>query len=353
MFHTSNDCEVKLVTDGEKTKFSKSGAVKQILGFIGLLLAVLAVGAFGAVTVIFFGPSVTARDLLVTSLNETSAGKPIARIFLSQDKINEILSNNTIHPFKEITNGELITINQHTDDTKKGNGIQIIEIATVKYKAKLMIVEDPSRVYLGTLDEYGENAKGMTLMDMIKRDGAVAGINGGGFVDTAGMGNGGEPLGIVIKNGEIMYGPADQKLEIIGFDENHKLILGYMTGEEALTRGIKDAMSFGPILIVNGESVNVSGTGGGLNPRTAIGQRSDGAILLLVADGRQASSLGASYNDIIGIMLDYGAVNCANLDGGSSTLMVYDGEILNSSASLYGPRQIPTAFLVKGVQDGE
>ena len=128
-------------------------------------------------------------------------------------------------------------------------------------------------------------------------------------------------------------------------------MLGGMTAKEAIEKGIKEAMSFGPLLIVNGESVNVTGTGGGLNPRTAIGQTADGTILLLVIDGRQPTSLGATFKDIIEIMHEYGAVNAANLDGGSSTLMVYDGKILNSSVSLYGPRQLPTAFLVRGEKD--
>ena len=126
-----------------------------------------------------------------------------------------------------------------------------------------------------------------------------------------------------------------------------------MTAKEALSKGIRDAMSFGPLLIVNGESVNVTGTGGGLNPRTAIGQTADGTMLLLVIDGRQTTSLGATFKDIIEIMFEYGAVNAANLDGGSSTLMMFNDEILNSSASLYGPRQLPTAFLVRGGEEDE
>ena len=91
----------------------------------------------------------------------------------------------------------------------------------------------------------------------------------------------------------------------------------------------------------------VAGTGGGLNPRTAIGQRADGAVLLLVIDGRQSHSLGATYKDCQQVMLDYGAVNAANLDGGSSTLMIYEGEHVNMCATLYGSRDMPTSFLVK------
>ena len=93
--------------------------------------------------------------------------------------------------------------------------------------------------------------------------------------------------------------------------------------------------------------MEVSGTSGGINPRTVIGQRADGAVLLLVIDGRQAHSLGATYKDCINVMLEHGAVNAGNLDGGSSTVLFYNGEIVNNCAALTGSRWIPTAFIVK------
>lgn len=338
----------------EKKKICKKKIIIRIIICTATLFAAMLVCFIGMITIIFWGPSNTARDLLVMSVNETSAVKPLARIFLSRKQISDILSKNAVYSPTTITDESLITIpDKETDPGFDKDGIQIINITDAKFKAKLMIVNDPSRVYLGTLESYGKDSKGMTLMDMIEKDKAIGGINAGGFVDTAGMGNGGEPLGIVIKQGEIVYGNDSGKYEMIGFDAKKKLIIGYMTGKEALDRGICEAMSFGPILIVNGTPVNITGTGGGLNPRTAIGQTADGAVLLLVIDGRQTTSYGATYKDVINIMLDYGAVNAANLDGGSSTLMVYDGEILNSSASLYGPRQLPTAFLVRGVDNEE
>ena len=327
---------------------------KRVGIFISMLLITLFVGVFGVLTVIFYGPSPTARDLLVVSLNETSAGKPIARVFFSQAKINEIIEQNTVRSNGTTTDVNLITIPDKNDVHYSSDDIEIKEIEGSTYKGKLMIVKDPSQVYLGTLESYGEDSKGLTLMDMIKRDKAKGGINAGGFQDTAGMGNGGVPLGLVIKDGELMYGdPENTMYEVIGIDYDNRLVLGTMTAKEAFDKGIRDAMSFGPLLIVNGESVNVTGTGGGLNPRTAIGQTADGTMLLLVIDGRQPTSLGATFKDIIEIMFEYGAVNAANLDGGSSTLMVFDNEILNSSASLYGPRQLPTAFLVKGGEEDE
>ena len=84
-----------------------------------------------------------------------------------------------------------------------------------------------------------------------------------------------------------------------------------------------------------------------LNPRSVIGQREDGAFLLLVVDGRQPHSLGAKYEDIIAIMQEYGAMTAGNLDGGNSSVLMYDGNMINTTVSMYGARNLPTAFIVK------
>ncbi len=120
-----------------------------------------------------------------------------------------------------------------------------------------------------------------------------------------------------------------------------------MTGQQAVDKEFRDAVTFGPALVVNGEAVSTVGTGGGLNPRTAIGQRADGAVLLLVIEGRQTASLGATFLDLIEIMLDFDAVNAANLDGGMSSSMAYEGEEILNNCSIKGPRDMPTAFVVE------
>ena len=118
-----------------------------------------------------------------------------------------------------------------------------------------------------------------------------------------------------------------------------------MTANQAKDLGIRDALTFGPALIINGEPQ--ADYGSGLNPRTAIGQRADGAVLLLVIDGRQPGSLGACHADTTEIMLSFGAVNAANLDGGSSSLMVYQDEVISNKSGLTGDRNLPTCFLVE------
>ncbi len=83
-------------------------------------------------------------------------------------------------------------------------------------------------------------------------------------------------------------------------------------------------------------------------PRTAMGQRKDGTILLLVIDGRQPGySLGATLIDVQNILYEQGAYVAANLDGGSSSTLFYNGKVVNKPCDMLGERMIPTAFIVK------
>lgn len=226
------------------------------------------------------------------------------------------------------------------------NGIIICEVSGTTYKGHMMIVQDPSRVKVGVCDNLGSSsASGQKLSTIIDKYGAVAGINAGGFADENGSGSGAIPYGYVFSEGEFLYNSGESNL-LIGFDSNNILNVGNIDAETAKAKGIRDAVTFGPALIINGQAAGISGAGSGLNPRTAIGQRSDGAVLLLVVDGRQANSLGASYGDLIEIMQSYGAVNAANLDGGSSSLMMYEGEQISSPANLINNRDLPTAIIV-------
>ena len=148
----------------------------------------------------------------------------------------------------------------------------------------------------------------------------------------------------MITEGNFVWGDQSKKYDVIGFNSDNILIVGNMTGKQALDAGIRDALSFGPVLVMNGKASSVKGSGSGLNPRSAIGQRADGAVLLLAIDGRRPESLGASYADLIEIMLEYGAVNAANLDGGNSTGLVYKGSLVNRGLFYRG---LPTCFIVR------
>ena len=322
----------------------KFNLLKKILIYFSSILGLVLVFLICVVLILEFGPSKTARNLFVNSAMESSAGKFLATMFISKERIEEIQKSNSVEKVKDTTDSSLIDIRKDKEDIDK---LEIIKVKGSTFKGILAIVHDPSRVTIGVSGPYGPSYSGKTVEDMAKSYNAVLATNGGGFEDAGGMGNGGTPIGIVISEGKIVYGSASKTYELIGFDNDNKLVVGNMTGAEALNRGVRDALSFGPILIVNGKAAKINGTGGGLNPRTAIGQREDGAVLLLVIDGRQANSLGASYEDVMNVLLEYGAINGANLDGGSSSLLYYEGKYINNSSSLVGAREMPTSIIVR------
>ena len=342
--------------------------VKKTFAFLLVTILLIAIGLYGVMWVITKGPSPTAKELFTLSVKETSAVGFLANLYLSDAEIEEIISGDTEETFEETTDSALITVTdpEQTSESQEstvevGNesyklpdyaqemvsedGIQIVNIKGSTYKGLMMIIDDPKRIFVGAPESYGTNSKGVTLSEMIEKSNSVGGINAGGFYDPSGGGNGGIPDGMVICDGKLAWGDKGVENSIIGFDADGILHVGKMTAQEALDANIKWAVSFGPALVVNGTPC--SGMASGVNPRTAIGQRADGTVLMLVVNGRQVDSLGATFEDLADIMLDFGAVNASNLDGGSSTLMIYKDEILNVCASVYGPRELATAFLIK------
>ncbi len=315
--------------------------------FLVLLTAgiTLAVTGYAALWLAFKGPSPTFSTQMVGTFMETRRGDKIAHWFYSDEEINSILTQNGVQESTAVTVDNDYDFNIPEDEK---DDIHIIDVSGSTFQGKLMIVRDPARIQLGVnvlMPEYNNN--GFLVQDYVAESGALAGINAGGFDDPNGMGNGSIPQGVVIKNGELVAGRRSDWGTLIGFNEKNHMVVGNMTGEQALEWGLTDAVTFGPVLIVDGSPVSITGTGGGLNPRTVIGQAYDGSVLLLVIDGRQTTSLGASYEDCVKIMLQYGAMNAANLDGGSSSVMVYDGKIINNIVSMRGDRTVPTAWLVK------
>lgn len=289
------------------------------------------------------GPSPQVRDLFVISVRETSAAGFLAELFLSGEEVEEIMAGRAAQVGGISTDTQPFTFEEPAQGDEEED-IEIIDVYGGLYSGKMMIVKDPSRVKVGICDEFSGSKEGMTLLEIVDKYDAAAGINGGRYLDVNGLGKGGLPEGIVFSEGELVYGSLNQTYDIYGFDENDIFICGRMTGREAVERGIRDAVTFGPSLVVNGQPIKHSS---GLNPRTAIGQRADGAVLLLVIEGRQTSSLGATYQDLAEIMLEFEAVNAANLDGGMSSSMVYEGEELINNCFLHGTRNIPTAFVVE------
>lgn len=308
-----------------------------------------------SVPMIYYGPMVNIRETIVTSAMTTLSHQYLATAFLSKNEIQRILDKNKIDDNRnsnvdQIDIPTFSQVPQQPVDLDKPrdpyDGIKLIDISNDKYKGHILIIADPKRISVGISPNLGKT--GSKLDEIIKAEGAIAGINAGGFEDEGGHGNGGQPLGLVVRNGEILHGKEKVEYSVVGFNSEGVLVLGKYDINSIKRLNIKEAVTFYPFLIVNGEGIIKEGNGGwGIAPRTAIGQRRDGAVVMLVIDGRQVSSIGATLRDVQDLLLKYDVYNAANLDGGSSTTMYYKNKIINSPSSIYGPRYLPTAFVIK------
>lgn len=310
-----------------------------------------------------YGPYSGFRDMFVTTAMDTKDHKYLAYVLYSDKQIKEILSNNYTGQSNEITNQD--DINFDNEDPHQYESIyeeqilkrdenqlyKIIEFDEKDYHVYLTVIYDASRLSTVKSKYYG--TKGQHLSVMAQENNAIVAINGGRFSDIGGQGNGAKASQIFISNGEVIEDAGGTRNSVIGMSEDNVLTLGYMTADEAISMGIRDAVCFGPFLIVNGKESFTQGNGGyGVNPRTAIGQRKDGIILFLTIEGngnKYGFRGGATVIDMIDIFKRYGAYNAANLDGGASSVLAINGEVYNNPVaySSTGERSLPNAWIVK------
>ena len=184
------------------------------------------------------------------------------------------------------------------------------------------------------------------MAEHAEKTGAVLAINGGGFEDPGGAGNGAMPTGNVMANGELRWNSYGST---VGMDGSGLLHVGEFSGNQCVEMGLQWAVGYGPTLVENGvirEGLDPLY----LEPRTAVGQRADGSVIFVVLQGRQPAALGVSRQELAEIMVKYGAVNAGNLDGGASSDMYFQGEYVNVCNTSGGPRGLPTAVVVLPVQ---
>ena len=321
-----------------------------------IFIALVSTGAF-----LLYGPYSKFRDFLITTAMTTKSHQYLAKIFYSDETIDKVLAKHKVIEPKKSTDPNLImkdenvTFEDEYDEeilTKDPEHelYKVIEISGKGYQGYLVAIYDPSRVKIATTKYLG--VRGESITTVAKDNNAIIAMNAGGFYDPDWNSNGALPHGIVIKDSKVVsrYAKANVGGGLVGFDKDNKLILGRYSEQQAINMGIRDAIEFGPFLIINGESAFVKGNGGwGIAPRTAIGQRKDGIVLFLVINGRIPSSIGADMGDLVEVMERYKAVNAANMDGGSSTELVINNEIINKpvAGGVNGLRDMPTFWIVK------
>ncbi len=344
----------------------------RILGWTGVGLGSLVVLIVAFFLVVFYTPLFPSWRSQYILMTYHTSNPWLCTTFFSQETIEAVLAENgtqapdgetdpdlIVTPDDDVPVAEFSTSEKYPGDVIYDDGeVQVVEFSGKtkkgKYTARLIQIKDPSRVVLGVTNKLGK--RGQLITDMCETNNALCGINAGGFKDEGGVGSGGIPTEMVIKNSEITVYEEQTTYNIIGFNEENVLVLGEYdyAGVEALK--LRDGISWGklswsPFLIVNGEKAEFKGSSGGYDPRAAIGQRADGVALLLVVDGSAKRSVdGANMELVADILWEYGAVNAANLDGGTSASMALQGQLINTvcNPAIAGRgRYLATGWLVE------
>ena len=365
----------------KKKKRKGSGLLGRIIRRFFLVLftvIILAVVALVLVmNLVFNGPSPAARDVLTMSLIEASATKWVPALFIGEDTVAEIrtstvegggLEEDVTDTTKVIIQANNVITGDSNEWDNYPDGVRIERRSGDTYNAHIMIVKNPAQVYMGTSTEKFSTAiPGKRITEVMAENAdVIAAINAGAFNDdgTASSYVGSTPLGLVMSQGNCVWTSGKQPgLEgFAGFNEDNILVVSKsnLSKGQAEEMKIRDGCCCGPVLIMNGEvNLEAYNDKSGFNPRTAIGQRGDGAVIFVCIDGRQAGSLGGTYADIINIMQEYGAVNACNMDGGSSSVMMYRdtngklgaaGETVmvnNYSLLQSQPRRMPNFWMVR------
>ena len=367
------------VKQPKKKKKKGSGLLGRIVRRFFLLLFTAVLLVFAALVLVmnlvFNGPSIAAQEKLTMTLIEASATKWVPALFIGDERVAEIRTSVKQELPQEVSSPTKVVIqkgsaiNTNSDEwAKDPDGIRIEHISGETYNAHVMIVRDPSRVYMGTSTEKFSTAiPGKRITEVMNENAdVVAAINAGAFNDdgTAGSHVGSTPLGLVMSDSKCVWTSGQQPgLEgFAGFTEDNILVVSQKNLSKAKAEELKirDGCCFGPALIMDGDiNQEAYNNKSGYNPRTAIGQRADGAVIFVCIDGRQTSSLGGTYADVINIMVEYGAINACNMDGGSSSVMMYRdttgklgtaGEVsmINNYSLLQSePRRMPNFWLVR------
>jgi exopolysaccharide biosynthesis protein len=307
-----------------------------------VLVLLLAVMSF--ILWFYFTASGTELRYMLADTLITTQHRDYAKYLIGQDELNRRVEDY----LKEFDSMGMVKDNHDIHlASQTDNSVQVEPVSGKGFKGYILYVHNPRMIRVVTTSIVGQ---GEQILSMVKRTGAIAGVNGGAFDDPNYDGNGFKPIGIVMSGGKLLYSDVgmEDPVNVVGIDRNGVMVAGRYKPSELLKMGVSEAVTFQPKFIVNGKGlIKNEADGWGIAPRTCMAQTRDGTIMFLVIDGRQPGySVGATLYDAQQILLEKGAVTAANLDGGSSTVLVKDNQVINRPSSSYGMRYLPTAFLV-------
>lgn len=312
-----------------KKKKKKGSAFGRFLRRFFLLLItiilILAVDLYLALNLVFNGPSEAACKSLTMSLSEISITKWVPDVFLGAERVAEIRQSMETQQPDSMTDPSRVVVDPDASAAEWAAYPDGIRIETHKgdtFQAHIMLVRDPAGVFMGTSNQ---ELSGGLITDAMAASDAAAAVNAGAFSTDEATGKT-VPAGLIYASGKKCWDGNHNLVAQKGFAgfnrDNILIVASNMTAAEAEIQGIRDGCSYGPVLIVNGDvNMDAYNANSGYGSRTAIGQRADGSVVFVVIDGLKTGSLGATYQDLIDILIEYEAVNACSMDGASSVMM--------------------------------
>lgn len=230
----------------------------------------------------------------------------------------------------EVTSGfnSVVSEISYRDDNIEVTITECREYDTSIYVADIVL---SSSEYLQTA--FAQNVCGRNVTEktseIAESVGAILAINGDYY--------GSQEEGYVLRNGVIYRDDAAAGQEdLVIYDDGSFAIINEdeVTAEELLAGGAQQILSFGPALVEDGTIVvsedDEVGKAKASNPRTAIGVVDDLHYIFVVSDGRTDESAGLSLSQLAEFMKELGVVTAYNLDGGGSSTMYFNGEVINN-----------------------
>ena len=311
----------------------------------------IAGGLLVLLLLLFYGPFESFRLLWINTAMYSSRFKFLAQSLYTEAYIRNVMAMNAPAKDRRTNNNADHNVNDIVQENNWDDGIFFTEIKGDWYKGYMLKINDPRRLVFAQ----SPSSEGSLLEEMVLAHGASSGINASGYADARQRGI---PWGRIIADGQDISprreDPSSRTMDshmsshtMGGLNTEHRLIVGHFAEEEIAAQNYLWAFQFGPLLIVNGEKTELTSFSGGLAPRSAIGQTAEGHILLVTADGRQKASIGATFKDMQTVLFENGAINAINLDGGSSSGLVFQGKLVSRPSDGDAERLLPNAIVVR------
>ena len=323
-----------------KRKFS----FKLLIGFIVFQIFFTAITA---PFLLLYGPFENPKKTFLGTAMDSMHYQWLATTFMSKENIDSILGiNEGANTEAEGSDESVVEISRVKDDSIKCYPIKGKDGA--KFNGYVIEVTDPTRVKVGVSSKLG--TEGEKTSEIAKKNNAIAAINGGAFTDETNgeewTQNGGIPTGLILQNGEVKFNdiPENEKRETVAITKDGLLLAGRYSLNDLKKKNASEALTFGPVLISGGTKVSVPEKG--TAPKTLIGQKANGTMVLVVLDSNTETRFSATIKEAQDVMYKLGCVTAINLDGGKSTTMYYDGEVINNPSNPIGERKIASGFIV-------